>query len=124
MYTNIRLMKKYKYNSKTKSCGVVGIDIAGNEANRIKNNLIFDKTFQNAKKMGFHCTVHAGEAAGAQSVKYAIENMCAERIGHGYNTIYDKNVFAMVKQRNIYGKNMIHFECCPTSSVCTNAVKK
>ena len=127
----LELMKKYKYDSKTNPCGVVAIDIAGDEAARVRKNIIFDKTFQKAKEMGFHRTVHAGEAAGADSVKYAITNMCAERIGHGYRTVQKEEVLRMVKGKNKYIKDdnkgfkdlsMIHFECCPTSSVCTNAV--
>lgn len=129
----LELLEKYKYDPIKNPCGCVGIDIAGNEAHRFEENIIFDKTFQTAKKMGFHRTVHAGEASGADSVRYAIMNMCAERIGHGYRSVEDLEVLEMVKQRNEYIKDngkemkdlsMIHFECCPTSSVCTNAVKE
>ena len=129
----LELMDKYRYNAQTNQCGVVGIDVAGNEAKRINENIIFDATFQKAKQMGFHCTVHAGEASGPMSVKYAIENMCAERIGHGYRAVEHEGVLSMVTGKsqfvmhvqNAYKElSMIHLECCPTSSVCTNAVKE
>ena len=129
----LELMKKYKYNKDTNPCGVVAIDIAGDEAHRVNENVIFDQTFKKAKQMGFHRTVHAGEATGSETVKHAITVFKAERIGHGYNSVQSEEVMAMLKERSKYipssstrmeDLSMIHFECCPTSSVCTNAVKQ
>ena len=70
-----------------KNEGVVGIDIAGDE-NAIssigKSEVFsdFDKQiFREAKNLGIHRTVHAGEDGPADNVKVAIEEMFAERIG-------------------------------------------
>ena len=51
--------------------GVVGMDIAGDEAMIVTNGLHEKEiaAFDEAKKLGIHRTVHAGEAAGAESVK-------------------------------------------------------
>ena len=45
---------------KTNPCGVVAIDIAGNEAERVALNKSFTKTFKAAKDSGFFVTIHAG----------------------------------------------------------------
>ena len=43
-----------------------------------------DKKIQEAAVRGIHRTVHAGESGGPKEVLKAIEEMKAERIGHGY----------------------------------------
>jgi len=129
----LELMEKYRFDAETNPCGVVAIDIAGNEQRRVSDDIIFDRTFERAKEMGFHRTVHAGEATGASTVKQAISNLGAERIGHGYNSVQSEEVMAMLREKSMYipstsdqmeDLSMIHLECCPTSSVCTNAVKR
>ena len=146
----LRLMKKYSYNSINNPCGVVGIDIAGNEPIRhppIGNytNKSFQNSFKEAKNLGFGITIHAGEGlnCGWDKVNYAINKEYAMRIGHGYHLATDalkgnikaKQLLIKLSQKknNIDGinagingginYNSIHFECCPTSSVLTNAVE-
>ena len=41
----------------------------------------------------------------------------AERIGHGYNVVYDSEVYRYVREKGV------HFEGCPISSYLTGAVK-
>ena len=45
------------------------------------------EAFEIVKKAGIHRTVHAGEAAPAESVEQAVKTLHAERIGHGYKVI-------------------------------------
>ena len=126
----LALMQQYRHSSTSNPCGVVGLDIAGNEADRVAKQRVFDATFASAKRLGFHRTVHAGEAAGAESVEYALRNMCAERIGHGYKAVQSEQLMALLRAKSEYRAStstelsMIHLECCPTSSVCTNAVRQ
>lgn len=129
----LELMQKYKYNADTNPCGVVAIDIAGDESKRVNENIIFDETFAAAKELGFHRTVHAGEATGADTVHNAVTVLGAERIGHGYHSVQSEKVMEMLRQKSQFipstvdemeDLSMIHFECCPVSSVCTNAVKQ
>lgn len=72
------LGEKEEYHS---GVGVVGFDIAGNEAPFPP--VLFTQAYALAKRMGLHTTVHAGESCGPESVWDAIESLGAERIGHG-----------------------------------------
>lgn len=51
--------------------GVVGLDIAGSEADGPIEN--YADIFKKAKESGIPFTIHAGEAAGADSVRKAVE---------------------------------------------------
>lgn len=93
---------------------IVGIDIFGDESYPSDP---FMPLFQSAKAAGLHITVHAGEAGGSDNVKYAIEDLFAERIGHGVRIVEDDSVVAFARDRGIY------FEMCPTSNVQTGAVQ-
>ncbi|MBN1262186.1 MAG: adenosine deaminase [Anaerolineae bacterium] len=93
---------------------VRGIDIAGDEVNFPPR--IFAIPFLRAKQAGLHVTVHAGEAAGADSVREAITFLGAERIGHGIRAVENSSVIQMLYQNNIA------LEVCPTSNFQTGAV--
>ena len=99
-----------------KNEGVVGIDIAGDEnaiSSMGKSEVFsdFDKQiFREAKNLGIHRTVHAGEDGPADNVKVAIEEMFAERIG----TFYVKSILDIwfatvycVEIAVILGKNFV-----------------
>lgn len=60
---------------------IVGLDLAGDEANYPAD--LFQRHFEKARAAGWKVTVHAGEAAGAESVWQSIKVLGAERIGHG-----------------------------------------
>ena len=83
-----------------KSRGVVGVDIAGNELLRLDPQHI--EGFRKAKELGFHITVHAGESGPAANVKTAIEQLGAERIGHGYHVVDDEEIYRLAKERGIH----------------------
>ena len=78
-----------------KNEGVVGIDIAGDEGaiSALGGGELyteFEKSiFVEAKRLGIHRTVHAGEDGPSEIVKVAVEQMFAERIGHGYRVMQD-----------------------------------
>ncbi|CAF0836941.1 unnamed protein product [Adineta steineri] len=102
---------------KYRSAGVVGIDLAaGDEHEHVVAPHV--AAFQRATELGIHRTVHAGESGLADSVRQAIEQCHAERIGHGYAIIDDPTVYELIHSRDI------HLECCLTSSLQTNAVGK
>jgi aminodeoxyfutalosine deaminase len=66
-----------------------------------------------AREAGLGLTVHAGEAAGPQSVWSAINDLGVDRIGHGVRAIEDELLVAhLVESR-------IPLEVCPTSNVFT-----
>jgi adenosine deaminase len=88
--------------------GIVGMDLAGNEAEFSAKP--FAPIFAEARQAGLHLTIHAGEWAGAGNVREAIDELGAERIGHGVRIIEDENVIALARERGTA------FEVCMTSN--------
>ncbi|MHB8655179.1 MAG: adenosine deaminase [Terriglobia bacterium] len=99
-----------------RSQGVVAFGIGGDEL-RGPAELFID-VYREARDHGLHLTAHAGETAGAQSVRTAVESLGAERIGHGLTAARDQAVMAMLRERKI------PVEICPTSNVCTGLVPR
>ncbi len=94
---------------------VRGVDLAGDEVHYPAHR--FAHPFRRAKEAGLHITVHAGEAAGAESVRAAVELLHAERIGHGVHSVESSAVVDMLRQRGIT------LEICPTSNYQTGVVQ-
>ena len=94
--------------------GVVGIGLGGDEANYPP--ALYAEPFAFARAHGLHTVAHAGEAAGAASVRDAVEFLGAERIGHGVRALEDPSVVALLRERGI------PLECCPTSNRLTGVV--
>ena len=76
-----------------------GVDLAGNEAGYAAQ--LFGPAFRLARDAGLRVTVHAGEAAGADSVRAAIEHLGAERIGHGVRSVEDPRLLDELARRGI-----------------------
>ena len=74
--------------------GVIGIGLGGDES-RFPPDLFVD-AFAYARASGLHCVAHAGEAAGPQSVRDAVELLHAERIGHGIAALQDPTVMELL----------------------------
>lgn len=94
--------------------GVAAVDLAGAEA--LYSTADFREVFLFAEKLGIPFTIHAGEAAGAESVLAAIE-MGARRIGHGVRICESEEAMKIV------GDNGMALEMCPTSNVQTGATE-
>jgi adenosine deaminase len=94
---------------------LVAVDLAGDEAGYPA--LLFVEHFKRVRDAGLQVTIHAGEAAGPQSVWDAIQGLGAERIGHGFHAIEDP---ALVEYLI---KNDIGLESCPTSNLHISTVK-
>ncbi|KAM4623245.1 adenosine deaminase-like [Discoglossus pictus] len=105
----VELCKKYKNNT------VVGIDLAGDESLKSETFPGHLKAYEEAVRCGVHRTVHAGEAGPPSVVKEAVELLKAERIGHGYKTLQDPELYDRLLKMNM------HFEMCPWSSYITGA---
>jgi len=93
---------------------LVALDLAGDEAGFPA--ALFIEHFRRARDAGLHVTVHAGEAAGAESVWSALHDLGAERIGHGVRAVED---VALVEH---LAAAQIGLECCPTSNLHTSTV--
>lgn len=94
--------------------GIVALDLAGDEAG-FPGELFVDH-FRKAREAGLRVVAHAGEAAGASSVRQAVLGLGAERIGHGIRAIEDPEVMELLLERGI------PLEVCPTSNVHTSTV--
>ncbi len=94
--------------------GVVGFDLAGDEANYPPEP--HAQAFAVARRGGLGITVHAGEASGAHNVDYAVQVTGASRIGHGVRSIDSTATIDELARRGIM------LEICPTSNVHTGAV--
>jgi adenosine deaminase len=94
--------------------GLVALDLAGDEANFPGE--LFVEHFRRAREEGLRTIAHAGEAAGAASVRQAVEELGAERIGHGIRALEDPALVDLLRERGI------PLEVCPTSNVHTSTV--
>jgi adenosine deaminase len=93
---------------------LVAVDLAGDEAGYPAR--LFRTHFQRAHEAGLHVTIHAGEAAGPESIWEAVRLLGAERIGHGIRAVEDPALLAFLHDRQI------GLECCLTSNVQTSVV--
>jgi adenosine deaminase len=66
---------------------ITALDLAGDEVHY--PGKLFREHFKEAQNAGWHITVHAGEETGPDSIWQAIEELGAERIGHGVSAIQD-----------------------------------
>ncbi len=95
--------------------GVVAVDLAGAEALFPTEN--FCGLFELARELKVPFTIHAGEAAGSESIIKALE-YGAKRIGHGIRAAWDDELIKKLADESIY------LELCPTSNLNTKVVER
>ncbi len=106
--------------------GVVGFDLAGDEAGNPPKKHI--KAFEFIRAQNFNITIHAGEAFGLESIWQAIQICGAHRIGHGTHltddmTIKDGKITKMGSLAHFVLDKRIPLEMCLTSNVGTGAAE-
>ncbi len=94
--------------------GITALDLAGDELGF--PGTLFRNHFNQARDAGWHITVHAGEAAGPESIWQAIRELGAERIGHGVKAVEDPALM------DYLAEHRIGIESCLTSNVQTSTV--
>ena len=94
---------------------VCGVDIAGAEG--LFPTEMFRTVFEKAKSYHLPTTIHAGEAAGPESVWTALE-FGATRIGHGVNAVQDPKLMEELARRGTT------LEVCPTSNLHTKVMAR
>jgi adenosine deaminase len=95
----------------------VGIDLADKDIGYDIRR--FAPMIERARAAGLHFTTHSGEdnvPEAADHVRVAIEELGAERIGHGIYIHRDPAVMALARERGVL------FELCPTSNWLTSSV--
>jgi adenosine deaminase len=95
---------------------VVGVDLAGDEAGFPADP--FRAALLRAKDAGLGITIHAGEWAGAENVRRAIDSLGADRIGHGIRILDDQDVTMLAAKKGIA------FEVSLTSNWKTGAISE
>lgn len=90
---------------------VSGFGMGGDEAGFPPSQ--FARAFKYASDSGLPCTVHAGEWAGPDGVREAIETLPVQRLGHGVRAAEDP---ALVREIIARG---ITLEVCPGSNFAT-----
>ncbi|HIF9429925.1 TPA: adenosine deaminase [Photobacterium damselae] len=93
---------------------LVAIDLAGDELGQ--PGVQFIEHFKQVRNAGLNITIHAGEAAGPESMWQAITELGATRIGHGVKAIHDPKLMDYLAQ------NKIGIESCLTSNIQTSTV--
>jgi aminodeoxyfutalosine deaminase len=73
-------------------------------------------TFDRARAEGLHSLPHAGELLGPASIRGAIDQLGARRIGHGVRCVEDPELVAELVSRGI------PLEVCPSSNVALGVV--
>ena len=95
-------------------CGIVGIGIGGSE--HLYPPEPFAPVYEAARGLGLRTSAHAGEAAGPESIRGAVEALAVDRIGHGIAAHRDPAVMALLAERQI------PLELCPLSNVATGSI--
>ncbi len=83
----------------TQKAQLSGLDLAGDEVHFPGE--WFVEHFQMGRDAGWHVTVHAGEAAGPESVWQAIKGLGAERIGHAVRAPEDPRLMDFLAEHGI-----------------------
>ncbi|HEY2543812.1 MAG TPA: adenosine deaminase family protein, partial [Gaiellaceae bacterium] len=94
--------------------GVVGVGLGGLEAEFPPEP--YAEVFAHARTLGLGSVPHAGEVAGAASVRGALEALGADRLRHGIRAVEDAGLVAELAGRGIV------LDVCPLSNLRTGAV--
>jgi aminodeoxyfutalosine deaminase len=95
--------------------GVVGIGLGGEEA--LYPTEGFERPFALAREGGLPAVPHAGEAAGPESVRAALDVLGAHRIRHGIRAVEDPALLTELAERQVV------LDVCPVSNVRTGIVQ-
>jgi aminodeoxyfutalosine deaminase len=94
--------------------GVVGVGLGGLEAEFPPEP--YADVFRLGRELGLGSVPHAGEVAGAASVRGALEELGADRLRHGIRAVEDPGLVAELAARGTV------LDVCPLSNLRTGAV--
>jgi len=115
-YSKEQSMETVKLAEEFKGKGVLGFDIAADEAGYPLDNHI--DAFKYAIQNDINCTAHAGEAKGPESIWETIDKLKVKRIGHGVKCIKDPKLVKVLSENNY------HLEVCVSSNIKTKTFNK
>ena len=96
--------------------GIPGIGIGGSE--HLYPPEPFAPVYEAARKAGLRTSAHAGEAAGAKSVRGAVEALRVDRIGHALRAEEDEAVIDLLAETGTV------LELCPLSNLATGVIRR
>ncbi len=100
--------------NEVRAYGVIGVGIGGSEQKFPPEP--FAHVYEEARRLGFRTSAHAGEAAGPESVWGAIRALQVDRIGHGTRAIEDLTLV------DFLAETQLPVELNPISNICTGVV--
>ena len=114
IYTLEEALHTVRFAAKYRDRGVVGVGLGGDEAANPPEP--YAPAFELARAEGLGSVPHAGEHAGPESIRGALDALGADRIRHGITAVTDPELLQELAERRIV------LDVCPTSNVCTRAV--
>lgn len=96
--------------------GVVGFGLSNDERRGQARD--FDRAFRIAKRAGLLAVPHGGELLGPRSVAQCVDDLGADRVGHGVRAAEDDRLMERLADREIC------CEVCPTSNVGLGAADR
>jgi aminodeoxyfutalosine deaminase len=103
-----------RYSAKYRDRGIVGVGLGGAEAEFPPEP--YEPVFTLARELGLASVPHAGEVAGPESVRGALEALRADRLRHGIRAADDPGLV-----RELAGRRIV-LDVCPISNLRTRAV--
>jgi aminodeoxyfutalosine deaminase len=113
-YTEDETETTARYAVRYRDRGVVGLGLGGLEAEYPPE--LYERPFAIARDGGLASVPHAGEAAGAESVRGALEALGADRIRHGIRAEEDPGLVRELAARRTV------LDVCPLSNLRTRVV--
>jgi adenosine deaminase len=89
--------------------GVVGFGLSNDERRGVTTEFV--PAFRIAERAGLMLVPHGGELAGPSSVRTCVEQLHADRLGHGVRSVEDPDLLARLVEDGIA------LEICPVSNV-------
>lgn len=93
---------------------VVGLGLTGIEGSFPERD--FTALRDAADHLGLGLAVHAGETGGPERVRAALDDLGADRIGHGIGVVEDDDLLARIV------RDQVPLEVCPSSNVALSLV--
>lgn len=99
-----------------KDSGIVGVDLAGPQRSSFSMKK-HASLFKKARQAGLGTTIHTGEEGSIDELRYVVNEIKPDRIGHGHLCVQDKDIMKDIVENNIV------LETCPTSNLRNSVIK-
>jgi aminodeoxyfutalosine deaminase len=95
---------------------IVGLGLTGLEGSVPERDFVHLR--EAATRLGLGLAVHAGETGSPEVVRAALDDLGADRIGHGIATVRDRDLLTRVV------RDQVPLEVCPSSNVTLSLVDR